>query len=215
MNPAFSTDEAVRCERLRIARELHDTIGQALYGIALGAQSAAEYLETDPRRAAEVLAYIQSAADNARMELRAVLFDLRPDSLVVEGLGGALVRLARLLEARHGLEVELVADEEPDVPVAVKSQLYAVVREATTNVVKHARARRVTLTMRCASDLVVKIADDGIGLDPTCPYPDHFGLAGMRERVAALGGQLDVRNGTEGGTTISAIIPLPAEFDPE
>lgn len=208
-------DDAVHDERLRIARELHDTIGQALYGIALGARSAAGYLETDPRRAGEALAYIQSAAEQARIELRTILFDLRPDSLVVDGLRAALIGLARMLEARYGLAVEVVADEEPEVPTAIKSQLYAIAREATTNVVKHARARHVTITLRQGAELVLSIADDGIGFDPSLHSPVHYGLTGMRERAAAFRGRLDVTSDPESGTTISAIIPSPAEFKAE
>lgn len=215
MTSRQAVDEAVRGERLRIARELHDTIGQALYGISLGAQSAVSCLETDPRRAAEALAYIQSVAENARVELRALLFDLRLDTLAADGLRDALARWGEFLQARYGLAVRVVADDESVVPAAVKGHVFAIVREATTNVVKHARARQVTLTVRRTSELEVTIADDGIGFDPTVPFPDHYGLTGMRERIAALGGRLDIASSPGGGTTVSAIIPLSAEVNPE
>lgn len=215
MNPSREAEDAVRSERQRIARELHDTIGQALYGIALGAQSAVGYLETDPRRAAEALAYIQAVVEDARTELRALLFDLRTGTVASEGLLGALSKWADLLRAHYGLEVRVDADEEPAVPLAAKEHLYAIVREATTNVVKHARARQVTLGLRQTSGLVVTIADDGIGFDPTRPCPDHYGISGMRERVAALHGRLDVVSCPGSGTKISAIIPLPAELNPK
>lgn len=208
MDPTPEAREAVRDERLRMARELHDTIGQALYGIALGAQTAAGYLESDPRRAADALAYIQSAAENARIELRALLFDLRPDSLDSEGLHCALVKWADLLRVRYGLDARVDVEEEPDVPLAVKEALYAIAREATTNVAKHARARRVTLLLRQSATLTLTIADDGIGFDLSQSLPGHYGLSGMRERVSALGGRLEIASAPGHGTTISAMIPL-------
>ncbi|HEX5416307.1 MAG TPA: sensor histidine kinase [Chloroflexota bacterium] len=209
MTSRHAVDEAVRGERLRIARELHDTIGQALYGIALGAQSAGSCLETDPRRATEALAYIQAVAENARIELRALLFDLRLDTLAAEGLRDALSRWGDFLHARYGLTVRVVVDDESAVPATVKGHVFAIVREATTNVVRHARAHQVTLVVRRTSELEVTIADDGIGFDPAVPFPDHFGLAGMRERVAALGGRLAIASSPGAGTTVSAIIPFP------
>jgi len=206
-----STEEtlgAVRAERVRIARELHDTIGQALYGIALGAQAAAGYLESDPSRVADALDYIRTSAERARVELRALLFDLRPDALESEGLRGALTKWAGVLRVRYGLEARVDLDDEPEAPPPVKEAVYAVVREATTNVVKHARAGQVVLSLTAGSDLIVTIADDGIGFDPRGVFAGHYGMTGMRERLAVHGGRLEIVSDPGRGTRVRAIVPL-------
>jgi PAS domain S-box-containing protein len=194
-------------ERQRLARELHDSVSQALYGIALGAKTARTLADRDPSKIAEPLDYVLTLADAALAEMRSLIFELRPESLAEGGLVAALEKHAEALRARHGLHVTTAATSEPDVPFAAKEALYRVAQEATSNVVKHARATHVDLrlhTERAAT--VLEITDDGIGFATDRPFPGHLGLTSMRERVELLGGTLTVARRADGGTAVTATI---------
>src|SRR6266699_3428798 len=116
-------------ERQRLARELHDSVSQALYGISLGAHTAGEALESDPEQAMASIEYV-----------RALIFELRPESLEIEGLVAALTRQVAVLRTRYKLAVDATLDIEPDLPMEMKHALYRIAQEALHNIVKHARA---------------------------------------------------------------------------
>ena len=195
-------------ERQRLARELHDSVSQALYGIALGARTARTLLDRDPSRLAEPLDYVLSLAEAGLAEMRALIFELRPESLANEGLVAALTKQAASLRARHQLEVHTALGEEPDLPIEVKEVLYRVAQEALHNISKHARARRVEVRLEHSLDAVnLEIGDDGVGFDPAGPFPGHLGLRSMRERTARLGGTLTVDSAPGQGTRLRAQIP--------
>ncbi len=203
---------AVLQERQRLARELHDSVSQALYGIALGARTARTLVERDPARAVEPLEYVLSLAEAGLAEMRALLFELRPESLEVEGLVAALQKQADSLRARHRVEVDADLPPEPLAPLEVKEALYRIAQEALNNTVKHARATRVTL--RLAPDdgaLLLEVRDDGRGFDPSAPFPGHLGLRSMRERAAALGGDISIESALGEGTRVRARVPVGAE----
>ena len=197
-------------ERQHLARELHDSVSQALYSIVLGAHAAKKLLDhPDPassQRAAEALSYVQSLAEAGLAEMRALIFELRPDILEREGLAAALRKQAEAVGVRHGLESELEASE-PTLTFSAKQALFRVAQEALHNVVKHAQAQRVTVKL-CQEDAQVHltIQDDGVGFETDGLFPGHLGLKGMRERVAALGGELTIASGP-GGTTVAATVP--------
>ncbi len=204
-------------ERQKLARELHDSVSQALYGIALGARTARTLLDrmldgdTAPRPLAEPLDYILSLAEAGLAEMRALIFELRPESLEMEGLVAALTKQAAALEARHRLAVSTVLCEEPEAPLAVKETVYRVAQEALHNVVKHARATRVEVRLGCHDgELSLDIADDGQGFETDGSFPGHLGLRSMRERVEGAGGQLIVSSRPGAGTRVSVRMPLPA-----
>jgi signal transduction histidine kinase len=200
---------AVFEERQRLARELHDSVSQALYSIALGARTARALLERDPARVAEPLDFVLAQAELGLTEMRALIFELRPEALEQDGLVTALERQADLLRARHGLVVELKLGAEPAVPVTVKEALYRVGQEAFHNVVKHARARRVALSLVSEEDaLVLRIEDDGVGFAVDEAFPGHFGLRSMKERVAALDGVIRVESAPGRGTTVDVALTL-------
>ncbi|MDP8923212.1 MAG: PAS domain S-box protein, partial [Chloroflexota bacterium] len=195
-------------ERQRLARELHDSVSQALYGIALGARTARTLLDRDPDRAGEPLDYVLSLAEAGLAEMRALILELRPESLASEGLVGALARQAAALRARHKLEVEEQIGVEPEVPLPTKEALYRVAQEALNNVVKHARASRACLALSTEGDVVVlRVSDDGKGFDPGGSFPGHLGLQSMRERIAQLGGHLTIESVAGEGTTVRAVVP--------
>ena len=110
-------------ERQKLARELHDSVSQALYGIALGAKTARTLLDRAPEQVADPLDYVLSLADAGLAEMRALIFELRPESLESEGLIAALEKQASALRARHEVEVEAVLCDEPNVPLEKKDAL--------------------------------------------------------------------------------------------
>lgn len=190
-------------ERQRLARELHDSVSQALYGIALGARTARALLDRDPSKLAEPLDYVLSLAEAGLAEMRALIFELRPESLEMEGLVAALTKQANSLRARYHLEVHTAFGNEPSAPPAVKEALYRIAQEALRNAVKHAQAKRVSVRLGDESgDLILEISDDGIGFDPDSGYPGHLGLRSMRERAERLGGVLEVDSAPMRGASI-------------
>jgi len=205
---AEAREKAALEERQRLARELHDSVSQALYGIALGARTALERLDGDAKGAGEPLDYVLSLAEAGMAEMRALIFELRPESLEREGLVAALGKQVAALQARHGIEVEDDLCEEPPVPLPAKEAVYRIAQEALHNTVRHARAGRVRISLaRDADHTNLEIRDDGIGFDAGADFPGHLGLRSMRERAARLGGTLEVASGPGSGTTIRARIP--------
>jgi PAS domain S-box-containing protein len=199
---------AVLEERQRLARELHDSVSQALYGIGMGASTARELLERDPAQAAAPLDYVISLTDAGLAEMRALIFELRPDSLEKEGLVAALRKQAAALSVRHKLDVQTEFCEEPTLPFETKEALYRVAQEALNNTVKHARATEVTLSLdSCGEQITLEVQDNGLGFDTQREYPGHLGLKTMQERVAKLGGTLEIESEPGRGTLLRASIP--------
>jgi signal transduction histidine kinase len=195
-------------ERQKLARELHDSVSQALYGIALGAHTARTLLDRDPGLVAEPLEYILSLAKAGLAEMRALIFELRPESLETEGLVSAIIKQAAALQARHDVPVETDLCEEPDLPLKVKQELYRVAQEALHNTIKHACASQVNVRLgRTAETIILEIRDNGVGFDPLGSFPGHLGLLSMRERLKNLGGVLSIESTPGQGTTIHARVP--------
>lgn len=214
-------------ERQRLARELHDSVSQALYGIALGARTARELLERNPPQAIGPIDYVASLAEAGLAEMRALIFELRPESLEAEGLVAAIAKQAAALRARHGIEVETSLDDEPDIPLHVKEALYRIAQEALHNIVRHARATLVHVSLRPEGQhdpsehggtgpaaptrptwLVLEVQDNGQGFEPEGPFPGHLGLRSMRERAAILGGTLEIHSAPGAGARVTARIPI-------
>jgi signal transduction histidine kinase len=201
---------AVLEERHRLARELHDSVSQALYGIALGARTARTLVERDPARVAEPVDYVLSLAEAGLAEMRALIFELRPESLEKEGLVAVLNKQAASLRTRHGLVVEIeICCDEPLLPIDKKEALYRVAQEAMNNVTKHAQATQLDLRLKCNDGILqMEVCDDGIGFDATASYPGHLGLHTMRERVAKLHGQIVIDSQIGKGTNIVVTVPM-------
>jgi len=195
-------------ERQRLSRELHDSVSQALYGIVLGARTAATLLERDPQAAASPMQYVLSLAETALAEMRALIFELRPDFLEAEGLIAALSRHLDLISARHGLTMNVVLGEEPVLPLNVKEALYRIAQEAVNNIAKHAHAQHVTVRMRSQSDgITLDVSDDGRGFDTSALSPGHMGLRSMQERVERARGRFHIESAIGRGTRIVVQIP--------
>jgi PAS domain S-box-containing protein len=205
-----SHERAITEERQRLARELHDSVSQALYGISLGVNTALTLLDADRDKVIEALNYSLSQTQTALAEMRALIFALRPEALATEGVVAALGRETAALIARRDVEIELNLCDEPDVSLAVKEVLYRIAQEAMRNAVKHTRCNRMTVRMTLEGDgLSLEVSDNGGGFDPQAAYPGHLGLRSMRERVTSVGGSLDISSPPDRCTQIRAHIPIP------
>ena len=148
-------------------------------------------------------------AEAGLAELRALIFELRPESLAQEGLVVAVERQAAAARSRHDLEVVTELGAEPDLPLAVKEALYRIVQEGLHNTVKHARARSVAIKLTHGdANVTLEIVDDGVGFDAEAAYPGHLGLTSMRERATAIGGELVIRSARGQGTRLQVRVPL-------
>ena len=205
---------AVLEERQRLARELHDSVSQVLYSIALNAASAAALGASDPERAAALQHDVHELAGVGLAEMRALIFELRPESLEREGLVPALHKQADAVTARHAIAVHLSVVAEPEMSLAAKEALYRIAQEALQNVAKHARAQSVELTLeQIGSEVILRIKDDGRGFDAHRSFPGHLGLHSMRERMAGLGGTLHIQSSPGKGTCIEARLPIVAAVE--
>jgi signal transduction histidine kinase len=200
--------EGQELERRRLARELHDETGQALTSILLGLKALEERSKDPASRAATE--ELRELVVSTLQDVRRLAVELRPSALDDFGLVAALERLAESFAEQTGISVDFqtaLADER--LPEEVETALYRIVQESLTNVVKHAQARRVSILL-ARKDGAVKavVEDDGQGFDPAEQTDDGYGLMGMRERLALLGGRLEVESGHDGGTTIAAEVPV-------
>jgi signal transduction histidine kinase len=198
-------------ERQRLARELHDSVSQALYAIALNGAAAGESLrKQDHPRAARQVKHVRQLARAGLAEMRALIFELRAESLAEEGLVAALTKQAAAVEARHELKIHSTFAPEPAVSLATKEALYRIAQEALHNIVKHAQAKRVDVTLEVSdAHVALTVRDNGIGFEVGA-FPGHLGLRSMQERAEALGGTFSVSSEPRAGTTIRVELPLPS-----
>ena len=199
---------AAQDERQKLARDLHDSVSQTIYGMALSIRTARQLLDRDASQAAQPLDYGIALAEAALADMRALIFELRPEALEQEGLVAAIGKHVAALRARHGLTVSLALGDEPQVSMPVKEALYRVTQEALQNVLRHARATQVFV--RLASDgvgLLWEVRDNGRGFDASQLFPGHLGLRSMRERVERVGGVWEMESAPGRGVRLRARIP--------
>ena len=204
---------ATKAERDRLRRELHDGLGPALAGLALGLDAAEPAIRSRPEQAETLVRRLREETVAMSGELRGIVDALRPDVLDAHGLDGALRRQGRLVEERSNgrlaVSVETPADLPP-LPPDVEVAAHRVAAEALTNVVRHARASRCTVSLAAAGGrLVLRVRDDGVGV-PDAPR-DGVGLVSMRRRVETLGGTFRIANGRGSGTLVEAVWPLAGQ----
>src|SRR5262245_50898331 len=213
---AAAREKVALQERQRLARELHDSASQSLFAIQAGAQIARQRLGQDSAWVAQPIDYVIQLAEASQAEMRALIFELRPEVLEVEGLVAALNRQIDAVRAKQGISAQLIACTEPELPVEVKQALYRVGREALWNAVKHARAGRVDVRLEARGNSVeLEIADDGVGFDPNGSFPGHLGLASMHERAIEAGGSLEVVSARGRGTRVVTRVPSAPQSPPQ
>jgi signal transduction histidine kinase len=198
-------------ERQRLARELHDSVTQALYGVTLYAEAAARLLSVgDAELASDHLHEVRQTAQEALQEMRLLIFELRPPVLEQEGLVAALEFRLEAVEGRSGLETEFIMEGDVRLPPDVEEGLYRIAQEALNNALKHAQAKCITVHLRQEAQAVtLEVGDDGIGFDPTTAREQGgLGLPGMEERAARLGGRLTVSSRPREGTSVKVEVDL-------
>ncbi len=197
-------------ERQRIARELHDGLGPSLASLKLRLRTIGRRLEQDQHSAAGEIEELAELVQESIRDIRRLIHDLRPVALDVLGLAPALrEHLARCRE-EHGLAIELLIDSGERLPAGIETALFRIVQEAVNNVIRHAQAQHVTVTLeREAHHVSLRITDDGLGFDTEHPRSGrHVGLWSMCERVEQLGGQFAVESEPGEGTTVAARLPI-------
>ncbi len=196
-------------ERAHLARELHDSVTQALFSMTLISRSIELLLERDPAAVPAKLASLRDLQREALAEMRALIFELRPGNVEEHGLIQALRTHSASLSGRIGLPVVVEGELTERPPIEVEETLYRIAQEALHNVVKHAGAREVRLDVaRVGEGVALRVTDDGRGFDPLTVPDGHLGIAGMRSRAERLGGQLTVTAAPGRGTTIEVLVPV-------
>jgi PAS domain S-box-containing protein len=204
-------DVAAMEERQRLGRELHDSVSQTFYAIALAAHSVMVLLESNRPVALEHLDYVLSLANTGLIEMRALIFDLRPEGLQHEGLISALQKQTAALRSRGDMHVDEDLGEEPDASFEAKEVAYRIAQEALRNIMRHASARQVLVRMSHDAEAIhLQVVDDGVGFDPSAVRPGSLGLRSMRERAESVGGQWALESAPGQGTRLRAHIPLNA-----
>jgi signal transduction histidine kinase len=202
-------------ERHRIARELHDQMGQHLTAFSLGLKSLKDGTP-EPSPAHQSLQKLLNLAELMGKEVHRLALELRPTALDDLGLHTALVNYVEVWSESCGTEVDFQStglDGGRLLP-PLETALYRVVQEAMTNVLKHAQAKRVNLILHCSADQVsAVIEDDGLGFDSETALKatGRLGVLGMQERLALVGGTLTIESTPNNGTTVFARIPLTTD----
>jgi signal transduction histidine kinase len=210
-------DKAVLEERTRLAHDLHDSATQTVFSLGMLARAARTQHHQGSDKLPETLERIATLAQEALVELRSLLFELRPDALVEGGLGAALPKLVTGFETRTNLTVRCRGATSARLTPEAEMAMFRIVQEALANAAKHARATAVDLEIReRAGALLVTVRDDGVGFDPAAPVQPSAdgrqggqGVRSMRERAAAAGLALSVASRPGDGTTVRVEAPLP------
>ncbi|HZB23957.1 MAG TPA: GAF domain-containing sensor histidine kinase, partial [Gaiellaceae bacterium] len=199
--------EAQELERRRLARELHDETGQALTSVLLGLRSLEDARTEGEMR--EAAANVRELVIGTLHDVRRLAVELRPKALDDFGLVPALERLTTTFAEKTGLSVELQTTfGEQRLPAEVETALYRIVQESLTNVVKHARASRVSVSLALKDDGVTAVVeDDGVGFLPR-DDSGGVGLLGIRERVGLLGGRVEIESRPDAGTSVVVEVPV-------
>jgi len=219
---------AVREERSRLARDLHDSVTQSLYSLTLFTEAARQMVdETDngqPAQApAEALAQaiaphlrrIGEIGQQSLKEMRLLVYELRPPVLAEKGLISALRQRLEAVEGRAGVEARLLVDELAPLPPRLEEALYRIAQEALNNILKHAQASAVTVTLRLEGDgFVLEVEDDGVGFEPgKVGDGAGQGLRNIRERAAALGATVSIVSTLAAGTCLTIRGPVTTEAE--
>ena len=194
---------AVAAERLRLARDLHDSVTQSLFAASLKAEALSRKWRPASAEARQSLDDVQHLTRGALAEMRALLLEMRPAALAQSSLDDLLRHLVDATGARTRIPVKLSLADSPPLPPDVKIALYRIAQEAMNNVVRHSKAHRAWVTLACSEGLVkLVVGDDGCGFDSSHVGSEEFGLQIMRERAVAVAASLSVDSGRRRGTVV-------------
>jgi two-component system, NarL family, sensor histidine kinase UhpB len=196
-------------ERLRVAQELHDEIGQTLTAVTIQAERAAD---GDPALASQALRRVAAAVRESLDEVRRIARELRPEALDDLGLVNALIALCSRLDAQDGPRVTReLQGKLPPLSPDVELVIYRIAQESLTNALRHSNARFATVSLKAEAGIVtLAVADDGKGMPVQLPG-GTAGIAGMRERALLVGGRLSIESRPGQGTEVRLTIPAPKD----
>ena len=205
---------AAQRERARLARELHDSVSQGLFSMTMQARAAQlSMTRTGTTESSAMGRSIVALGDLSRAalaDMRALIFELRPDALAEEGLAGAVRKQAAAITARDALSVTVDAPvERLGLPIGTEEHLYRIVCEALHNVVKHASATHARVDIvRHTSQVTLSVVDDGRGFDVHERRPGHVGLSTMSERAEVIGADVMITSASGAGTRVELSLPV-------
>jgi len=194
--------------RNRFARDLHDSVKQQVFAASLQIAAARALIEQD-KEAEPHLAQADELVRLAQKELNVLIHQMRPAVLEGKGISAALTDYATDWSRRSEIPTEVHIRGEREVPLEVEQTLFRVAQEALANVARHSGAKSVEVDLIYDADrLTLRIADDGRGFDPAKDGGEGFGLRSMSERLAKLGGRVDVESAPGEGTRVVCVCPL-------
>ena len=203
-------------ERMRLARDLHDTVNQQLFVLAMRIAALKKRLEQAGNDAAYLVPEmnnLEELARNAHSQIRELILQIRPVTLEKEGLGAALKDYVNSIAGNEGWEVKIEIDNSIRPGGLVEECLFRVAQEALNNISKHAAAKKVGVVMVLEDkNIKLSINDDGTGFDPGSTHrPTAVGLAGIRERITAVNGRVDIKSAPGQGTELTVLVPIEKE----
>lgn len=203
--------EAAAAERDRLARDLHDAVTQTLFSTNLTAEVLPNIWERDPEQGRLLLAQLRDLTRSALGEMRALLLELRPQTLLEQPPAVLLPRLAEVIIGRNATAVSVTVTGDHYLPPDVQVAFYRIAQEALNNIAKHAGARHVSLALIGEPQRArLAVIDDGRGFDPQQTPPHSLGLTIMRERAARIGAQLRVESVIGEGAAVTVVWPAEA-----
>ena len=206
---------AVARERLKLARDLHDTLAHSMMAMLTEIRVLRKLLATNPEAMKEELARAEETAQQGLKESRAAIAQLRFNSVRDAGLAAALGDFVKMFVERTGIAVAYTSDAQAGAIADERGEtLFRIAEEAMRNIQRHAGATRATVSLRAQDDghgLTLTIADDGIGFDVKAPRPGHYGLAGLREQAQLIGAAFTIDSVPQQGTTISVALAPEAD----
>jgi signal transduction histidine kinase len=197
--------QAAAEERNRLARDLHDAVSQTLFSASLISEVLPRLWQRDEKEGRKRLEEVRQLTRGALAEMRTLLLELRPDSLVEAEIDYLLNQLGESITGRSRVPVTVAVTGRCTVPVEVKVALYRIAQEALNNVAKHAGAKAAKVKLLCrAGRVTLQVSDDGKGFNTRGIPPNSLGLNIMRERAREIGASLSVGSKAGEGTTIKA-----------
>jgi signal transduction histidine kinase len=199
-------NEALENQSRHTARQIHDGAGQILFSLQL---ALAELMAGLPRRWKPQLDHVMQLADHLDQQLRGLSRDLYPVALDDLGLNAAARHLLDGVATRAGIRVSFESSVPDRLPPQIAITLYRAIHEAVTNVVRHAHASKLSVSMeKIRDDVICTVTDDGVGITNTGNQPAGLGLRGIRDRLKGLHGELEVRSTPGNGTRLVITIPV-------
>ncbi|MFC0473676.1 histidine kinase [Halalkalibacter kiskunsagensis] len=200
---------AVTEERQRLARDLHDAVSQQLFAISMMTAAIKQTMAQESGTTVEQVKMVESMANTAQAEMRALLLHLRPAHLEGKSLEDGIKQLFEEMQKKYGMDVNVSIQEDVSVPKGIEDQIFRMIQEAISNVLRHAKATQLELQLKQTNqELKVKLIDNGIGFDAKGVQQNSYGLHTMKERMNEIGGTLQIISVPNKGTQIEANIPI-------